>query len=116
MARDEVPDMLRDRDAFDIAAGSDFLGDLFRDVFGPVLHSVEGDDAYRIVELPRHEISDDGFDVRSFNLGFTVAAAFRSKSIDYEIDRLISPIRHYTPRQASSWHAHLQPGGTENQA
>ena len=91
MARDEVPDMLRDRDAFDIAASSDFVGDIFRDVFGPVLQRVEGDDAYRIVELPRQEISDDGFDVRSLNLDFTVDAAFRSKAIDYEVDRLICP-------------------------
>jgi hypothetical protein len=85
-------------------------------VFGPVLQRVEGDDAYGIVELPRQEISDDGFDVRSLNLDFTVDAAFRSKAIDYEVDRLICPVRHYTQRQASSWHAHLQSDGTENQA
>jgi len=37
VARDEVPDILRHRDVFDITAGQDFVGDLFRDVLGPVL-------------------------------------------------------------------------------
>jgi hypothetical protein len=47
----EVPDMLRDRDAFDIAAGLDFGRDIYRDVIRPMLKCVEGNNADRVVKL-----------------------------------------------------------------
>lgn len=40
-----------------------------------MLQSVEGYDANRIIELPSHKIADDGFEIRSLDLGLPVDAA-----------------------------------------
>jgi hypothetical protein len=50
----EVLDMLGDGNAFDIAAGLDFEGDIFCDVLRPVLKRIEGDNTDRVVKLTRY--------------------------------------------------------------
>jgi hypothetical protein len=52
----------------------DFEGDIFRDVLRPMLKCVEGNNADRVVKLPRHEIGDDSFEVCPFDFGFAVSA------------------------------------------
>src|SRR5882672_4007363 len=52
VAGNKVFDMLWNGDAFDVATGLNFEGDIFRDVFRPMLQRVECHDANRIVELP----------------------------------------------------------------
>ena len=49
----------------DIAAALNFEGDISGDVLRPMLKRVEGDDADRVVELPRRQIGNGGFEVRN---------------------------------------------------
>jgi hypothetical protein len=44
-----------------IAATAQFAGDIFGNVFRPVLGGIEGDDADRIAVLPGEEILNDRF-------------------------------------------------------
>ena len=76
-AGNEVLDMLGDGGAFDIAAGLNFEGDIFRDVLRPVLKRIEGDDADRVVELAGHQVGDNGFEVGPLDLGLAVNGALR---------------------------------------
>ena len=56
----KIADVLRNIVAFDVAAGLDFLRDLWRYVLGPVLKGIEGDYPNRVTELACHEVRDDG--------------------------------------------------------
>ena len=47
-----------------------------------MLKRVEGDDADRIVELPRHQIGDDGFEVCPLDVGLAVGGAKAAKAVD----------------------------------
>ena len=49
---------------------------------------IEGDDANRVIELPRHQIGDDRFEVCPLYVGFAVCGAKPAKAVDDEIDRL----------------------------
>src|ERR1700690_1923851 len=62
-AGDEVADMLGDGNAFDIAAGLNFEGDIFCDILRPMLKRIKGHDTQRVVELSRYQIGDDSFEV-----------------------------------------------------
>ena len=77
VARDEISDMLGDGNAFDVAAGLNFEGDIFRDVLRPMLKRIEGDNADRIVELAGHQVGDNGFEVGPLDLGLAVNGALR---------------------------------------
>src|SRR5258708_39902884 len=61
--------MLGDGGAFDLAAGLNFEGDIFRDVLRPMLKRIEGDNADRVVELPGHEIGNDAFEIGFGDIG-----------------------------------------------
>src|ERR1019366_8446884 len=90
----EVLDMFRDAGALNVAAGLDFDGDIFRDVLRPMLKCIEGDNADRVVKLPRHEIGDDSFEVGAFDFGFAVNAAQLTEAVDYEVNGLIRAVGH----------------------
>jgi hypothetical protein len=51
-----------------------------------MLKRVEGDDAERVVDLPRHQIGDGSVEVRNAQPAVTV---------DYKIDRLIRAVGHH---------------------
>ena len=69
--------MLGDCNAFDVAAGLNFEGDIFCDVLRPMLKRIEGDNAGRIVELAGHQVEDNGFEVGPLDLGLAVNGALR---------------------------------------
>jgi hypothetical protein len=60
-----------------------------------MLKRVEGDDAYRIVELPRYQIGDDRFEVCSLDVGLALGGAKTAKAVDYQIDGLIRAVGHH---------------------
>src|ERR1700730_16952347 len=99
--------MLGDGSTFNVAMGLDFDRDIFRYVVRPMLKRVEGNNADRVVELPRHEIGDDGFEVRPLDLGFAVNGAESAEAVDYEVDGLIRAIGHDPWRPAGARHTHL---------
>jgi hypothetical protein len=68
----KVSDMLGHRLARNVAPGLNFLSDVFGNVVCPMLQGIEGYDASRIIELPSHKIADDGFEIRSLDLGLAV--------------------------------------------
>jgi hypothetical protein len=115
VARDEVADMLGDSNAFDIAAGLNFEGDIFCDILRPMLKRIEGDNAERVVELSRHQIGDDGFEVGLLDFGLAVDGAKSGKAVDHEVDRLIRTVGYDPRRPADARHTHLPPQqGTGN--
>jgi hypothetical protein len=59
-----------------------------------MLCGVKGDDANRVVELPRNQIADDGFEVRPLGVGFAVSGAKPAKVVDYQIDGLTRAVGH----------------------
>ncbi|XIA64887.1 hypothetical protein ACFIOY_40110 [Bradyrhizobium sp. TZ2] len=75
VALDEVSDMLRHRVACDVAASLDHLCDILGNVISPMLQSVEGHDADRIVKLPCQKVIDDSFKIGPLDLGLAVDAA-----------------------------------------
>ena len=89
----KVSDMLGHGLARNVAPGLNFLSDVFGNVVCPMLQSIEGYDASRVIKLPRHKVTDDGFEIRSLDLGLAENAA-GAKAINYEINRLIRAIRH----------------------
>src|SRR6202022_1798583 len=91
----------------DIAAGLDFGSDIFRDVLRPMLKRIEGYNADRVIELPRHEIGDDGFEVCPLNFGFAVNSAQSTEAVDHEVDGLISAVGHDPWRPTGAGHTHL---------
>ena len=78
-----------------VASSLNFLSDIFGNVVCPMLQSVEGHDANRIIELPRHKIADDGFEIRSLDLGLAIDAA-AAEAVNYQICRLIRAVWHGT--------------------
>jgi hypothetical protein len=85
--------------ARNVASGLNFLSGIFGNVVRPMLQSVEGYDANRIIELPSHKVADDGFEIRSLDLGLAVDAA-AAIAINYQINRLIRAVGHGTGRPA----------------
>src|SRR5580658_8628161 len=59
-----------------------------------MLKRVEGDDADRNVELPRHQIGDDSFEVGPLNVGLAIGGAKPAEAVDYQIDCLIRAVGH----------------------
>src|ERR1700720_4735495 len=59
-----------------------------------MLKRIESDDADRVVELPRHEIGEDGFEVCALDLGFSVNTARRTEAVHHEVDGLIRAEGH----------------------
>jgi hypothetical protein len=49
-----------------------------------MLQRVEGDDADRVVELPRDQIGDDSFEVCPLDFSLAVDAAKAAKAVDDE--------------------------------
>ena len=86
-----------------VAPGLNFLSDAFGNVVRPMLQSVEGYDANRIVELPGHKIADDGLEFRALDFGLAVNGAV-AETVDDEIDRLIGAVRDSDRRPARSGH------------
>jgi hypothetical protein len=103
-AGDEVSDVFGDTNAFDVAAGLNLETDVFRDILRPMLKRIEGDNADRVVELSRHQIRDDDFEVGPLDLGFAVNRAKTGKAVDHEVDRLICTVGHYPWRPGGSRH------------
>jgi len=68
--------------ARNVAPGLNFLSDVFGNVVCPMLQSIEGNYANRIIELPGHKVVDDGFEIKSLDLGLAVHAA-TAKAINY---------------------------------
>jgi hypothetical protein len=64
-------------------------------VLRPILKRIEGDNADRVIELPRHQIGDGCFEVRPLDVGHTVCGAKPAKAVDDELDRLIRAVGHY---------------------
>src|SRR5215204_2817948 len=95
--------MLGHRLAGNVAPRLYFLSDIFRDLVSPMLQRVEGHDANRIIELPGHEIVDDGFEIGALDLGLAVNGPV-FEAVDHEIDRLIRTVRNGTRRPARSGH------------
>ena len=58
-------------------------GDIFCDVLRPMLKRIEGDDADRVVELARHKVGDDGFEVGPLDLSLAVNGAKAAKAVDH---------------------------------
>ena len=92
VAIDKVSKRFRNIVTIDIAEALDFEGDIFRDVTRPMLKRVEGDDPDRVVELSRHQIGDDRFEVRPLDVGFAVSGPKAAKAVDHEVDGLIRAI------------------------
>jgi hypothetical protein len=99
----KVSDVLGHGLARNVAPGLNFLSDVFGNVVCPMLQSIEGYDASRVIKLPRHKVTDDGFEIRSLDLGLAENAA-GVKAINYQINRLIRAIRHGIRRPARSGH------------
>src|ERR1700692_2210243 len=72
-----------------------------------MLKRVEGYNADRGIELPGHEIGDDGFEVCPLNFGFAVNGAQSAEAVYYEVDGLIRAIGHDPRRPAGARHTHL---------
>ena len=73
---DEIPHAFGDRLAYDVTPSLNLLGDLPRNVIGPML---EGHHPKRLVELPGHQIGNYGLKVRTFDIGLAVGGAFAPK-------------------------------------
>ena len=78
---DEIPDALGDRLACNVTPSLNLLGDLPRNIIGPVLTRVEGHHANRFIEIPAHEIGDHGLKVRAFDIGLAVGGAQRTEAV-----------------------------------
>jgi hypothetical protein len=91
---DNVAKRFRNVVTIDIAARLDFEGDIFRDVLGPMRKRVQSDDADRVVELPRHQVGDDSFEICPLDFGFAVDAAEPAKTVHDKVDGLIRAIGH----------------------
>ena len=76
----------------EIAAPAQLVGYILRNIFGPALGRIEGDDADRIIVLARKEILNNGFQVRGFVVGFPPSAADLPEIFGDKIDRLIAVI------------------------
>jgi virulence factor BrkB len=59
----KVSEMLGHGLARNVASSLNFLSDIFGNVVRPMFQSVEGHDANRIIELPGHKFTDDGFEI-----------------------------------------------------
>ena len=64
----------------EIAAPAQLAGDILRNIFGPALGRIEGDDADRATVLAGEEILNNGFEVSGFVVGFAPRAADFPKS------------------------------------
>ena len=91
---DEVADMLGHGDTFDVASALDFDGNRLRNVIGPMLKCIEGDNADWITKLASQKIRDDGFEVRPFDLCFAIKTATRADAVHNEVSGLIGPVGH----------------------
>ena len=82
MSINKVSEMLGHGLARNVAPSLNFLSDIFGNVVCPMLQSIEGYNANRIIELPRHKLVDDGFEIRSLDLSLAVDATV-AKAINY---------------------------------
>jgi hypothetical protein len=62
-------------------------------VLGPKFKRIVGNDARRIIELTRHKIADDGFEVGLLNFGLAVDSAICAEAIYDKVDDLIGSTR-----------------------
>jgi hypothetical protein len=74
-----------------------------------MLKSIEGYNADRVIELPRHQIGDDRFEVGPLDFGLAVNAAQLAKAVDYEVDGLICAVPHERQGRACFWHTRQLP-------
>src|ERR1700736_3903290 len=72
-----------------------------------MLKRIEGYNTDRVVELPRHEIGNDGFEIRPLSLVFAVNSAHSAEAGYYEVDGLIRAVGHDPWRPAGARHTHL---------
>jgi hypothetical protein len=91
VAGNEVPNMLRNGSAFDVASSLIFEGVIFRDVIRPMLKRVEGDNADWVAVLPGRHVGDDAFQIGLLDISFPVAVAKSSEIIEHYVDRLSAP-------------------------
>src|SRR3978361_1629210 len=61
---DKIFEIGRYRCPIDITAAQDFLCDIFGEVGSPVLERVEREDSNRVGEPRRHQVRDDGIEIR----------------------------------------------------
>lgn len=70
-----------------------------------MLQRVECDDANRVVELPRHEVGYDHFEVYALDLGLAINTPKPCEAINYEVDGLVRAVlrmRMYVPGYVAS--------------
>src|ERR1700687_1484374 len=72
-----------------------------------MLKCVEGNNAHRVIELARHEIGDDGFEVCPLDFGFAVNDAKPAEAVDHEVGGMIRAVGHYHWRPTGARHTHL---------
>src|ERR1700693_5524427 len=99
--------MLGDGNALDIAAGLNFEGDIFCDVLRPMLTRIEGDNAERVVELSRHQIGNDSFEVCPLDFGLAVDGTQSTEAVDHEVNGLVRAVGYDPWIPGSAWHIHL---------
>jgi hypothetical protein len=95
VALDEVPNVVREGIALDIASKLYLVGDLPEHIVGPMLQGIEGHHPNWGIELASHEIGDDGLKVCPLDLGLALRGA-RREAVHHEIDRLIGAAGHHS--------------------
>ena len=86
----------------EIAAPAQLAGDILRNILGPALGRIEGDDADRAAVLAGEEILNNCFEVSGLVVGFAPRAADLPKIIGNEIHRLIAVSRYDRGRPTGS--------------
>jgi hypothetical protein len=89
---DEVLQKERDVTALQVAALAQFLGNVARDVFGPLFRGIEADDADGVLILPFEHIHDDRFEVGPLYIGLSVSPPVTPEIIHNDVDVLIVSI------------------------
>jgi hypothetical protein len=79
-------------------------GDIFRDVLRPMLKRIEGDNADRVVELSRHQIDNDSFEVGPLDFRLAVDSTQPAEAVDHEVNCLVRAVGYDPWRPADARH------------
>src|SRR5271168_2835829 len=107
-ALDEVSDMLGNGSTFNVAAGLNLESDVLGNILRPMFKRIEGDDAHWFVELSRHQIGDNRFEVSSLDFGFAVDRSQIAVTVDHEVNSLVCAVGYDPGRPAGTRHEQLQ--------
>jgi len=88
---DEVRKRIRQLVTGNTQKAHDLGRKIFRDIFGPMLGGVEGDDLDRVVVLAGEKIGDRRFQIGSLNIGLAIGSPQRAETFKHEVDGLIVP-------------------------